>query len=123
MYFVHINVLKNNFRNKCNNKTIISSRRPRLVIENIKGRFNKISVDIRNIGDQDVASVKWSISVKGGILQRIDLRSTGTINTLLKQSGATVITDRIPLGLERLEITVMVEASGGEPVRKTASGF
>jgi hypothetical protein len=96
---------------------------PRLTIENIRGRINKISADIRNIGDKDAESVNWSISVTGGILKRIDLRSTGTINTLSTQSEITVITDRIPLGLGRLEITVTVQTSGGEPVTQTAKGF
>jgi hypothetical protein len=105
------------------NNTAEPEGAPRLVIENIRGRFNKISADIRNIGDQDVRSVNWSISVEGGILKRIDLRSTGTINTLSMQSGTTVITDRIPLGLGRLEITVTVEAFPGESVTQTARGF
>jgi len=105
------------------NNTAELEETPRLVIENIKGRFNKISTDIRNIGDQDANSVKWSVSVTGGILKRIDLHSTGTINTLSTQSETTVISDRISLGLGRLEITVTVEASGGEPVTQTAWGF
>jgi len=96
---------------------------PQLAIENVKGRFNKISVDIRNIGDQDAKFVNWSISVTGGIFKRIDLRSAGTINTLLKQSGTTLITDRIPLGLGRLEITITLESSRSEAVTQTARGF
>lgn len=96
---------------------------PQLVIGNIKGRFNKISVDIKNIGDHDAKLVNWSIVVTGGILKRIDLRSSGTLTTLLMQSGTTVITDRIPLGLGRLEITVTVQASGGSPVTQTAQGL
>jgi hypothetical protein len=96
---------------------------PRLVIETIKGRFNKVSAEISNIGDQDATSINWSISITGGILKRIDLRSTGTLSTLSAQSGTMVITGRIPLGLGRLEITVTVEAYGGEPVTQTAQGF
>jgi hypothetical protein len=96
---------------------------PRLTIENIRGRITKISADIRNIGDQNAESVKWSISVTGGILKRIDLRSTGTINTISTQSETTVITERIPLGLGRLEITVTAQISDGEPVTQTAKGF
>ncbi len=96
---------------------------PRLTIENIRGRINKISADIRNIGDKDAESVNWSISVTGGILKRIDQRSSGTINSLSTQSESTVITDRIPLGLGRLEITVTAQISGGEPVTQTAKGF
>lgn len=96
---------------------------PILIIENIKGKFNKITADIKNIGDQNARSVNWSISVEGGLLKRIDLYSTGTITTLSVQSITTVITDRIPLGFGRLDITVIVEASGIEAVTKTAQGF
>jgi CARDB len=96
---------------------------PRLTIENIRGRINKISADIKNIGNQNAQSINWSIAVTGGILKRIDLRSTGTISTLSTQSKTTVITDRIPLGIGRLEITVTVDVPGGEPVTQTARGF
>lgn len=95
---------------------------PQILIEKIRGRFNKISVEIRNIGDQDATSVVWSVSVKGGILKRIDVRSTGTIYTLPPQSVATVVTNRIPLGLGRLDITITVESSEGV-VTQTAEGF
>ena len=103
--------------------TSVREGTPRLTIENIRGRISKISADIRNIGDQDAKSVNWSISVTGGILKRIDLRSTGTIDTLSTQSVTTVTTDRIPLGLGRLEITVTAQMPGGEPVTQTAKGF
>ncbi len=96
---------------------------PRLTIENIRGRINKISVDIKNIGNQDAESVNWSISVTGGILKRIDLHSTGTITTLSTQSLSTVLTDRIPLGIGRIQITVNVDVPGSEPVIQTARGF
>jgi hypothetical protein len=96
---------------------------PKLTIENIRGRINKISADIRNVGDQDAKSINWSISVTGGILKRIDLRSSGTLNTLSKESVTTVKTDRIPLGFGRLQVTVTVDVSGGEPVTQTAKGF
>jgi hypothetical protein len=95
---------------------------PQLVIEKIKGSFNKISVDIRNIGDQDATFVVWSVAVKGGMLKRIDVRSTGTIYSLPVQSGVTVVTDRIPFGLGRLNIIVTVESSEGV-VTQTARGF
>lgn len=96
---------------------------PRLTIENIRGRINKISADIKNIGNQNAKSINWSITVTGGLLKRINLRSTGTIDTLSTQSKTTVITDRIPLGIGRLEITITVDVPGGEPVTQTARGF
>jgi hypothetical protein len=105
------------------NTTAEGKGTPKLAVENIKGRFAKVSADIRNTGDDDATSVQWSITVKGGILKRIDSRSTGTINTLSKQSITTVQSDRIPLGLGRVEITVTVKASGNVAVTQTAQGF
>ena len=96
---------------------------PKLTVENIKGRFSKVSADIRNIGEYDASSVQWSISVTGGILKRIDLRSSGTITTLLPQSVVTIQSERIPMGLGRVEITVTVNVAEGEPVVQTAQGF
>lgn len=96
---------------------------PQLVIENVRGKINKISAEIRNIGDQNAESIRWSISVEGGILKRIDVRSTGTITTLSRQSTTTVVTDRIPLGVGRLKITVTVEVPGSTPLTQTAQGF
>lgn len=95
---------------------------PSLVIDSIKGKFNKVSATIKNIGDNDLASVTWSISVEGGILKRIDVRSSGTV-ALSRQSETTVVSDRIPFGLGRLEITVTVEGSPDEPMERTAQGF
>lgn len=96
---------------------------PRLIIDNIQGRLNKISADIKNTGDQDATDVTWSISVKGGVFKRIDLRTTGSIDLLSPQSGMTIISDRIPFGFGRLDITVTLEASYGDPVMQAAKGF
>lgn len=96
---------------------------PKLTIDSIRGRLNKISVMIKNVGDADATSVNWSVAVTGGFLKRIDSLSTGTINTLTEESTAMVITDRIPIGIGRLQITVTVEYPGGEPVTQTARGF
>jgi len=95
----------------------------RVVIQNIRGRINKISAIIKNDGDQDAKSLNWSIKVTGGILKRIDMRSLGSITTLSTQSETTITSDRIPLGLGRLEITVTVEIPDGTVVTQTAKGF
>jgi hypothetical protein len=96
---------------------------PRLTIENVRGRINKISADIKNVDNRSASSVNWSISVTGGILRRIDLRSTGTISTLSAESTTTVQSSRIPFGFGRVTITVTAQASGGEIVTQTAKGF
>lgn len=96
---------------------------PQLTIDRVKGRFNKIVVDIKNIGVVDARTVNWSVMVKGGILKRIDHRSSGIITTLPKGSTATIVTDRIPLGFGRLDITITVETSQMDAVTQSATGF
>ena len=105
------------------NETAELEGTPKLLIENIKGRFNKISADIENTGDQDAKSIAWSISVEGGILKQINLHSTGTLDTLSKGSSTTITSDRVPLGLGRLEITVTVEVTQSDTVTQSAQGF
>lgn len=96
---------------------------PQLTIGNIKGKFNKVTADITNTGDHEAKFINWSISVTGGILKRIDVRSSGTLTTLATQSKTTVITDRTPIGFGRLEISVTAQAAGGAMVTQTAKGF
>ena len=96
---------------------------PRLVIENIKGRFNKIHADIKNIGEMNAANVKWNISVTGGILKRINVLSTGTIDTLSMNMGETVGTDKFIWGFGRVNIKITAEAAQAAPVIMTARGF
>jgi hypothetical protein len=105
------------------NTTSKNQGAPQLTIESVRGRINKISAVIKNIGDQDAESVNWSIFVTGGILKRIDMSSSGTISTLSTQSETTILTGRIPLGIGRLQITVTVDCPGSEPVTQTARGF
>lgn len=94
-----------------------------LLVERIKGRFNKIVVDVTNSGQKDARLVNWSVTVNGGILKRIDHRSSGTITTLPKGSTATVVTNRIPFGFGRLSITVTVETSQTHVLTQSATGF
>ncbi len=96
---------------------------PQLAIGNIRGRINKVSADITNIGTNEAKHINWTISVKGGILKRIDVHSSGSVAILAVDSGTTVMTERIPIGLGRLEITVTAESAGGQQVTQTAKGF
>ncbi len=105
------------------NETAGVSGTPKLAIESIKGRFNKVSASITNTGSLDAKSVTWNISITGGILKRINVRSTGTVDTLAQGSSTTIISDRIPLGLGRLQITVKVKATQSDTVIQNAQGF
>ncbi|DAC72182.1 MAG TPA: hypothetical protein DSN98_06550 [Thermoplasmata archaeon] len=95
----------------------------KLSIENIKGRFNKIYVDIKNIGEKDAIKVNWSISVTGGILKRINILTTGTIDSLSANMVKTIKTDKFFLGFGRINIEVTVEAAQISPFTNTARGF
>jgi hypothetical protein len=105
------------------NQTAGASGTPKLVIESVKGRWNKITAVITNTGTADAESVSWNISVTGGILKRINVRTTGTVNTLTQGSSTTITSGRIPFGLGRLQITVTAKATLGDMVIKSAKGF
>jgi hypothetical protein len=105
------------------NPTNRSEGTPKVIIESIKGRFNKIYADIKNIGEKNATEVKWSISVTGGILKRINVLSSGTIDTLSVNMGKTVGTDKFILGFGRVNIKVTVEATQVVPVTMTSRGF
>ena len=105
------------------NTTSENKEIPKLSIESIHGKINKISAVIKNVGEGDANTVNWSISVTGGILKRIDMKTSGTISTLSTGSETTVLTGRVPWGIGRLQITVTVDCPGSEPVTQTARGF
>jgi hypothetical protein len=96
---------------------------PKVTIESIKGRFNKIYADIKNIGEKNATEVKWNISVTGGILKRINVISSGTIDTLSVNMEKTLVTDKFILGFGRVNIKVTVEVAQVTPVTMTARGF
>jgi hypothetical protein len=105
------------------NTTAKNEGTPRLMVESIKGRINKISVVIKNSGDGTAEMVNWTIDVTGGILKRIDMTTTGSMSTLSSQSQTTVLSGRVPLGIGRVQITVTVECAGNEPITQTSHGF
>jgi hypothetical protein len=105
------------------NTTTKNQGTPRLIIESVKGKINKIAVLIKNTGDGDAEMVNWTIDVTGGILKRIDMTTTGSMSTLSSQSQTSVLSGRIPLGIGRVQITITVECAGNDPITQTAHGF
>lgn len=82
------------------------------------GKGSKISAEIKNIGDGDVTQVNWSISIVGGILDRIDIFDIGTIDSLDAGGLESIQTNTSVRGLGRVKI--IVSAEGAE---KTVNGF
>ena len=89
----------------------------------IFGGINKVCAWIENDGDEDAINVNWSISVKGGILGRINIVSKGEIDKIEAQHKETVCTDKLIFGLGLVEINVTASAEGVEEVTQQRRGF
>ena len=91
---------------------------PNVQIGAVEGGIGKVTMEIMNTGDADATNVDWSITVTGGILNRINVTSNGTIATLAQGGGTeTVQTDAFIFGLG----TITVKLTAG-PVSKTKTG-
>jgi len=83
--------------------TIISSQ---IAIESISGGLFFVKVDIKNIGDEDLTDVPWSINLDGGLII-LGGETTGTVDI---PTGETVtIRSSLILGFGKTEITVIAE--------------
>jgi len=94
-----------------------------LEIGEITGGMGKVCAEINSTGEIAADNVEWNITVKGGVLGRISVFSTGTIDKLGVGNGETVCTDDLILGLGRVNITVTADADNADKVEKTASAF
>ncbi len=82
---------------------------PNIEIGDIKGGLLGISAEIENIGDMDAEDVEWSLTVTGGILDRIDIDMDSTISTLDADDKEVKKTSRPIFGFG--DITIRVSAS------------
>jgi hypothetical protein len=90
---------------------------PNVQIGTIAGGMGKVTMEVKNIGDADATNVAWSISVKGGLLNRINVTTTGVIDTLAANGTQTVQTDAFILGLGKLTIQL-----AADPMTASKSG-
>ena len=81
-----------------------------LEIGEITGGLCKICVEINNNYDSAIEDIAWSISVQGGILNRINVVTEGTLDVLDAGASEIVCTDRFIFGLGPIEITVTAES-------------
>jgi len=92
-----------------------------ITINRIFGGRKKVRAIIENIGESDLSDVDWKITVKGGLLDRIDHNSEGTIKNFPAGRKKYIRTNYRPFqlrGYGRIEIVVQV----GSTV-KTESGI
>jgi hypothetical protein len=89
---------------------------PNVEIGTVTGSIGKVSMEVKNTGTGAAANVAWSISVKGGMLGRINVTTTGVIATLAAGASETVQTDKFIFGLGSINIQL---AAGPATLTKT----
>jgi len=92
-------------------------------IGDIKGGLVQVSAEIKNDGDADANDVEYSIKVTGGIFNRINVTTTGTIETLAAGASETKTTDKPIWGLGSILIVVEANEPFGSGDNETANGF
>jgi hypothetical protein len=101
-----------------------------LDITAVKGGFGSVSVIVKNIGDSTAENITMIISVKGGILGRINMTKIcsgfGNCSNSIKPNAikteSTAEAGKI-VGFGPVTIMVSAEASNAERVNKSLNGF
>jgi len=105
-----------------------SIQQPKLEIVHIKSRICRVCTEIKNIGDVDAEKVLITISVKGGIFNRINISKTcsgcGSCNTSIAPNASKIeCTDGFIMGFGNVDITVTAEAVNADKVTDTKNGL
>jgi hypothetical protein len=83
---------------------------PKAEIGTIAGGIGKVTMQILNTGTAEATDVDWSITVKGGKYDRINVTTTGTISSLAAGGGSQIVqTDKFIFGLGSLTIRLTVD--------------
>jgi hypothetical protein len=101
-----------------------------LDITTVKGGFGKVSVTVKNIGESTAENITMIISVKGGILGRINITKicsgcgncSNSIEPNATKTESTAEAGKI-VGFGPITIIASAEASNAERVNKTFNGF
>jgi hypothetical protein len=86
-------------------------------LANIKGPIG-IKADVQNTGDVDALNVAWSISVKGGILGKVNKTVTGTAATLAAHATLPI---SVPMFIGFGKINIVIKAQAANAVEVTAT--
>ena len=89
-----------------------------ITIGNISSSFRTISFEIINIGTEDARNIQWEVTIKGGILNKIDITTTGNIDTIQSEKSV-IIKNQIPVGFGEISIDIILNNDIG----KTINGF
>ena len=101
-----------------------------LEITTVKGGFSKVSVTVKNIGNETAVNITMIISVKGGILGRVNLTKIcsgcgNCSNSILPNGTKTESTAEAGkiIGFGPVIITTSAEAINAVKVEKTINAF
>ena len=84
---------------------------PNVQIGTVAGGIGKVTMEVKNIGTGAASNVPWSISVKGGLLGRIDVATSNVIATISAGGAQTVQTDKFIFGFGALTIQLTAGAA------------
>lgn len=101
-----------------------------LQISAVKGGLGRVSIDIENIGDITAENITSSISVKGGLLDKIDVYhecvGCSACGTTLEPGSIkteSTIEAGLILGIGPIDVDITAGASNANLITATASGF
>ncbi|MBN1280296.1 MAG: hypothetical protein JXA00_01460 [Candidatus Thermoplasmatota archaeon] len=96
---------------------------PIITLGDFKGGLGKVSIPVKNIGDEDATDIDVVLTVKGGILGRINASKTETIS-LAVNDEVTITTDGFIFGLGAVQLFASATCADAIPtyVEKSASG-
>lgn len=81
---------------------------PELTV-NASGGLLKVHARITNIGTGDATNLSWTITVQGGLFNRIQRTSTGVLPVLACNDTATVASDGFIIGFGKIDVVVTVD--------------
>ncbi len=97
-------------------------RKPDIEIFSITGSPLGIIATIKNNGEAEATNVKWTMTINGGILKKINKITKGTVETLIV-GGNIYANSGIIFGLGRIFVTTTVKCDEGLSDKETKSGI
>jgi hypothetical protein len=86
---------------------------PNVQIGTVAGGIGKVTMEVKNIGTGAASNVPWTISVKGGILHRINVTTSDVISSIAAGGAQTVQTDKFIFGFGALSVQLTAGAATG----------
>jgi hypothetical protein len=94
-------------------------------ITRIRGGIGRLSIFIENIGEITAHSIDWNVSIKGGIIDKIDIESGCDTCTDPLETGDYFVerTDKFIFGFGSIEIEATAKAEDSDKVKVEATGY